>query len=35
MEKNEIKNFFKLGDELGQGAYGCVKISQRNCQATI
>ena len=31
-EKEDIRNFYNLGDELGQGAYGCVKISQRNCR---
>lgn len=29
-----IKQFYNLGDELGQGTYGVVKRSQRNCQAT-
>ena len=32
--KNEdIKQFYHLGKELGQGAYGLVKISTRNCHA--
>lgn len=30
----DIKQFYNLGMELGQGTYGVVKISQRNCQAT-
>ena len=30
----DIKHFYILGKELGQGSYGVVKISQRNCQAS-
>ena len=30
----DIKHFYHLGNELGQGSYGIVKVSQRNCAAT-
>lgn len=32
--KLDFKQFYNLGTELGQGTYGVVKISKRNCEAT-
>ena len=29
----DIKQFYHLGKELGEGTYGLVKISTRNCHA--
>lgn len=30
----DIKQFYNLGCELGQGTYGIVKVSERNCLAS-
>ena len=30
----DFQQFYNLGTELGQGTYGVVKISKRNCEAT-
>ena len=32
--RGDIKQYYHLGNELGQGSYGIVKVSQRNCSAT-